>query len=245
MRVDETDESIEALDDWPLRKRLARDKWQTDAEYISNEQLFRLFRRARDANNCLREGLLSEALSRRILALAQGFAIRSKIVPGLIGDIREAANELSQYVWDCLLSRPDGASHAQQYFGQYFLRRALDFQRRLLAKKRKLQDSLDAMEHSSIDDDPEKTIKMVSALRQEASPEVLFERKEKYRQIYGRLQTVLAKNEYSVLIMLYEQEMAVKDIATALGVTTRSVNNYKNSALGKIEMEFKNDITQS
>jgi DNA-binding NarL/FixJ family response regulator len=39
--------------------------------------------------------------------------------------------------------------------------------------------------------------------------------------------------------MLFVDEMLVKDIALALDVTTRTVNNYKNAALKKVQKEFK------
>ncbi|VBY40118.1 RNA polymerase factor sigma-70 [Burkholderia pseudomallei] len=201
-----------------------------------------MFRRARDAGDERRLGMFARVLSRRLLSLAKGFAARSGIYPGSIGNLDQAAEELSQYVWECLVTRPGDAAHAEKRFGQLFKRRALDFQRRLLAKKRNLQDSLDAMDRSDEDDDPDKTIRKVSALRQPATPADALATKEEHAQVVARLQALLTKQEHFVYTMLYVEEMLVKDIATALGVTPRTVNTYKNSALDKVEeirKEFK------
>lgn len=154
MHKREPDAAVEALDDRALLARLARTDWEHDPLFIPDEQVFRMFGRAREAGSTSRVGMLSRVLSRRLLSLAKGFAVRSGIYPGNIGRLDQAAEELSQYVWECLVTRPGDAAHAEKLFGQLFKRRALDFQRRLLAKKRNLQDSLDAMERSDEDDDP-------------------------------------------------------------------------------------------
>lgn len=242
MHTREPDSAVEALDDRSLLTRLARTDWEHDPLFISDEQVFLMFRRARDAGKERRLGMLSRVLSRRLLSLAKGFAVRSGIYPGSIGNLDQAAEELSQYVWECLVTRPGDAAYAEKRFGQLFKRRALDFQRRLLAKKRNLQDSLDAMDRSDEDDDPDKTIRKVSALRQPATPADALATKEEHAQVVARLQALLTKQELFVYTMLYVEEMLVKDIATALGVTPRSVNTYKNSALDKVEemrKEFK------
>lgn len=243
MYIQESDDAVvEPLDDLSLLIRLARKDWHNDPLFIPNEQIFRMFRRARAAGNKSRVGMLSRVLSQRLLTLAKSFAVRSGVYPGIIGNLDQAAEELSQYVWECLVARPSDAAHAEKLFGQLFKRRALDFQRRLLAKKRNLQDSLDAMDCSDEDDDPDKTIRMVSALRQPATPADALATKEEHAQVVARLQTLLTKQELSVYTMLYVEEMRVKDIATALGVTPRTVNTYKNTALGKVEemrKEFK------
>lgn len=242
MHTREPESAVEALDDRSLLTRLTRTDWEHDPLFISDEQVFRMFRRARDAGNESRLGMLSRVLSRRLLSLAKGFAVRSGIYPGSIGNLDQAAEELSQYVWECLVTRPGDAAHAEKLFGQLFKRRALDFQRRLLAKKRNLQDSLDAMDRSDEDDDPDKTIRKVSALRQPATPADALATKEEHAQVVARLQALLTKQELIVYTMLYVEEMLVKDIATALGVTPRTVNTYKNSALDKVEKmrkEFK------
>ncbi len=242
MHKRESDAAVEALDDRALLARLARTDWGHDPLFIPDEQVFRIFGRAREAGNTSRVGMLSRVLSRRLLSLAKGFAVRSGIYPGNIGNLDQAAEELSQYVWECLVTRPGDAAHAEKLFGQLFKRRALDFQRRLLAKKRNLQDSLDAMERSDEDDDPDKTIRQVSALRQHATPADALASKQEHAQIVAHLQAVLTKQEFFVYTMLFVDEMSVKDIAAALGVSTRTINTYKNTALDKVaEMrkEFK------
>lgn len=239
MHTQEPDSAVEALDDRSLLARLARKDWEGDPLFVPDQQVFRLFRRARDAGNTGRIGLLSRVLSRRLLSLAKGFAVRSGIYPGNIGNLDQAAEELSQYVWECLVTRPGDAAHAERLFGQLFKRRALDFQRRLLTKKRNRQDSLDAMDQSAEDDDPERTVRTVSALRQAETPAHALESKQEHARAVARLQTILTKEEHFVYTMLYVEEMLVKDIASALGVTPRTINTYKNSALEKVRKEFK------
>lgn len=239
METYEPDSALEALDDRSLRARLARTDWKRDAQYISTEQIFRLFGRARATQNHGRIGLLSEVLSRRLLVLAKAFAVKSGIYPGNISDINQAAEEISQFVWECLVTRPADAAHAEKLFGQLFKRRALDFQRSFMAKKRKCQDSLDAMEYAPDDEDPEKTVRHITALRQDSTPADELETKQEHAQTAARLQSVLTREEHYVYVMLHVDEMPVQDIATALGVTTRSVNNYKNRAIDKVQKEFK------
>lgn len=239
MHTQEPDSAVEALDDRSLLARLARKDWEHDTLFVPDEQVFRLFRRARDSGNMGRVGLLARVLSERLLGLAKGFAVRSGIYPGNIGNLDQAAEELSQYVWECLVTRPSDGAHAEKLFGQLFKRRALDFQRRLLAKKRNRQDSLDAMDQSTEDDDPDKTVRTVSALRQAATPADALETKQQHAQAAARLQAILTKEEHYVYVMLFVDEMPVKDIAAALNVTPRTVNNYKNAALTKVQKEFK------
>lgn len=243
MHTREPDAVIEALDDRALLARLARRDWEHDPLFIPDEQVFRMFGRARGAGNASRVGMLSRVLSRRLLSLAKGFAVRSGIYPGNIGNLDQAAEELSQYVWECLVARPGDAAHAEKLFGQLFKRRAYDFQRRLLAKKRNFQDSLDAMDRSDEDDDPDKTIRKVSALRQHATPADAIAARQWHAQVAARLQAVLTKQEHYVYTMLFVENMPVKDIAAALGVTPRTVNTYKNTALGKVE-EMRKEFTQ-
>lgn len=239
MHTQEPDSALEALDDRSLRTRLARTDWKRDSQYISTEQVFRLFGRARATENHGRMGLLSAVLSRRLLVLAKAFAVKSGIYPGNIGDLNQAAEEISQFVWECLVTRPGDAAHAEKLFGQLFKRRALDFQRGLMAKKRKYQDSLDAMEHACDDEDPEKTVRQITALRQDSTPADALEAKQEHALMAARLQSILTREEHYVYVMLYVDEMPVKDIATALDVTTRTVNNHKNRALDKVQKEFK------
>lgn len=239
MHRQESDSALEALPDTILCARLARTDWEHDPEFVPDEQVFRQFRRACEAGDEGRAGLLSRTLSRRLLSLAKGFAARSGIFPRVIGNLDQAAEELSQYVWECLVTRPGDSAHAEKLFGQLFKRRALDFQRRLLSKKRKYQDSLDAMDHTLDDGDPERAVREITALRQDATPADALAVKQEHALVSARLQTILTKNEYSAYVMLYVEEMQVKDVATALGVTTKSINNYKNAALEKIQKEFK------
>lgn len=243
MYTREPDAAVEALDDRALLARLARTDWEHDPLFIPDEQVFRMFRRARDAENTSRAGILSRVLSRRMLGLAKGFAVRSGIYPGNIGNIDQAAEELSQYVWECLVTRAGDAAHAEKLFGQFFKRRALDFQRRLLAKKRNLQDSLDAMERSDEDDDPDKTIRKVSALRQHDTPADALAAQQWHAEVAKRLQAVLTKQEHYVYTMLFVEDMPVKDIAAALGVTPRTINTYKNTAIDKVA-EMRKEFMQ-
>jgi len=239
MQAQEPESALAALDNQSLCSRLACTDWKNDSLYISEEQVFRLFIHARETNNEKRLGLLSDALSRRLISLAKGFAVRSHIYPINIGNLDHAAEEISQYVWECLLKRPGDIKHAQNYFGQFFKRRALDFQRTLLSKKRKQQISLDAMDHSLDEEDSDKTARMVIQLRNGGTPEEVLETRQDHAQVVSRLQAILTREEHSVYTMLYVEEMRVKDIATALNVTPRTVNNYKNNALVKIQKEFK------
>jgi len=239
MNSQEPDSVIEALPDPVLRARLGGTDWANDPAFVPDEQVFRLLQRARAAGDMGRVGMLARVLSRRLLSHAKAFAKRSGIFPNIIGNLDQAAEELAQYVWECLITRPGDAAYAENRFGKLFKLRAIDFQRRLLAKKRTCQDSLDAMAHTSDDENPEMTIRMVPALRQDATPFDSLATKQEHAQTAARLQAILTKNEYMTYVMLYVEEMQVKEVAAALGVTTRAINNYKNAALGKIQKEFK------
>ncbi len=234
-----SDTEIEGLDDQSLRVRLARNDWKNDTLFLSNEQIFRMFCRARmGGDKGQRVGLLANALSRRLVALAKGFSVRSKIYPGIYSNLDEVAEELSQFVWECLIKRPKDAAHAEKYFGQLFARRAIDFQKRLLAKKRSKQESLDAMDWSDDDDDPERTIRVITALRQDANPADAIATQQEHAKVAAQLQALLTKREHYVYTMIYVEDMAIKDIAAALKVTPRTINTYKNSALEKVRKEF-------
>ena len=52
------------------------------------------------------------------------------------------------------------------------------------------------------------------------------------------LRTLLTRKEYSVFVMLWRQQMKIKDIAAALGVNPRTINNYERSIKDKINKEF-------
>lgn len=60
-----------------------------------------------------------------------------------------------------------------------------------------------------------------------------------YAKVATRLQTILTKKEHQTFVMLFVDEMQVKEVAAALGVSTRMVNSYKNAALEKTSKEFK------
>jgi RNA polymerase sigma factor (sigma-70 family) len=237
MRTQEADTALDANDDTKLRARLARKDWQDDPLFVSDEQVFRLLCRARAAKDNRRIGLYTEALSRRLFEKSKSFARRSGIYPHSIARLDDAACEIAQFVWECMVARPGDTRHAQKRFGQLFKRRALDFQKSLLAKKRKCQDSLDALEHSPAGDDTDRPI-VEPADAQTASPEQAFELKQEHARAAARLQAILTEKEHSTYVMRHVQEMQVKDIAKALGVTPRSINNYLNSAQDKIRKEF-------
>ncbi len=239
MNIQVPDLTLEGLPDPDLRARLLCSDWENNPEFISNEQVFRLFQRAREIGNKTRVGLTSRILSQRLFSLAKGFAVRSGIFPGNIENLDDAAEQISHFILECLIANPKDAAHAEKYFGQLFKRRALDFQRRLLAKKRKCQTSLDAMAHCIDDEDNEKTAREVSALRLDTTPYDVIATREEHAEIAAKLQAILTKNEHSVYVMLNVEEMQVKVVATALGVTPRTINNYKNSAIEKIQKEFK------
>lgn len=245
MHTPMTDAAAAALADDDLKARLARTAWETDPLYLPDEQVFRLFHQAQNSGDNARINLFIGALCARILGRARAFAARSGIYPGVIGDLDDASLELAQFIWDRLQTSPTDAQHAERAFGQLFERRGFDFQRRLLAKKRKLQVSFDDPRHFPEDEDPDKTIREVSALRESTSPADAFEKKRRYREAVKRLQAVLTQNEYAVFVMLHEDEMMVKDIAKALGVSVRTINTYKNQAMAKIAKEFSDDIARS
>lgn len=114
MHIREPDDAaLEALDVRAMLARLVRTNWD-DPLFIPDEQVFRMVGCARSANDEARVGMLSRVLSRRLLGLAKSFALRSGIYPGIIGNVDETAEELSQYVWGCLVKRPDDASHAEK-----------------------------------------------------------------------------------------------------------------------------------
>ena len=99
------------------------------------------------------------------------------------------------------------------------------------------------MERSDEDDDPDKTIRKISALRQHNTPADELAAKQWHAQVATRLQAVLTKEEFYVYTMLFVEDMPVKDIAAALRVTPRTVNTYKNTALGKVE-EMRKEFMQ-
>jgi RNA polymerase sigma factor (sigma-70 family) len=226
MDTPQDDSAVEALSDDALRKRFSCNDWKKELDYVADEQLFRLLRRAHEAKNQSRVGLISEALSRRILVRARNFAQRSGIYPRHISDLREASHEIAQEIWADILASPSDAAQAEKAFGKYFKFRAIDFLRRSLAKKRAPQERLDASE-SDEDEGEDST-----------TPEKILSGKQEYKRIRQRLHTILSKQEFSTFVMLTDLEMPIKDIAKALGVTVRSVSTYKKWAYLKLKTEF-------
>jgi len=239
MDTNDPDGDLESLPDRALRERLARQNWNDDSEFVPDEQVFRLLRRARMASKLERVGLLGDTLSRRMIVRGKKFAVRSGIFPANIDDLNRAGEEIALYVWECLFERPGDAAHAEKFFGQLFKRRALDFQRRLLAKKRKCQASLDAMAHVPEDEDPEKTVREVIGLQQHETPSHVLDTQQRHAQAAARLQAILTKNEHSTYVMLFVDEMQVQEVAAALGTSVRTINTYKNAALEKVKKEFQ------
>lgn len=236
---DSAPEALEALDDLFLRARLARDDWKNDLLFVPDEQVFRMFRRARRAGNKSRVALLSEAFSRRLLARARGFALKSGIYPKLIDDLKRASHEIASELWESLLGSDADAAHAERAFGQLFERRAISFWRELVSKKRAMQSNLESLEDDFGGDSTDIAAHTIEELQNHESPDIIAARREEFSLVNGRLQEILTQNEYTTYILLNIEDWQVQEIAAALGVTVKSINNYKNKALAKISKEFK------
>jgi len=239
MHTPEPDLALEALDDPSLRARLARTDWEHDRLFVPDEQVFRMFRRARTAGNKRRATLLSAALSRRLLERARRFALRAKIFPGLIDDLMRASHEIASALWEHLTTSEKDAEHAEKAFGQLFERRAISFQRKLLAKKRTMQVNLEALEDPLDGELTGDAAEDIEELQEHQDPEVLASRMQEFHRVNGRLQEILTQNEYTTFVLLNVADWRVQEVAAALGVTVKSINNYKNKALYKIDKEFK------
>lgn len=228
---------LEALDNRSLRAKLARIDWERDPLFVADEQLFSLFRRARIKGDAARVGLFAEAFNKRLLARSRKFVLRARIFPGLIDDLKRATHELASCIWEQLLSNANDAAHAEKAFGQFFERRAISFQRTLLTKKRKLQSSLDANE----DDETEAMLANddLEELQDHNTPDLLAARQQEFERANNRLLEILTEKEYTTYTLLYGADWQVQEVAAALKVTVKSVNNYKRSALAKIDKEFK------
>lgn len=237
MPTQELDSAIEALDDHSLRARLGRSDWKHDALFVSDEQVFRLFRRARAAQDKVRTGLFSEVFSQRLLERSRKFVLKMHIYPWLIDDLPRASHELASGIWEHLLSSTSDAAHAEKAFGQLFERRALSFQRNLLAKKRKLQSSLDSTDEEADEGAP--ATEALEELQDHNTPELLIARRQEFERVNGRLLELLTQKEYTTFVLLYSADWQVQEVAAILQVTVKSVNNYKNSALAKIDKEFR------
>ncbi len=236
MSKQEPDSAIEALDDSALRARLARSDWEHDPLFVSDERVFRLFRRARAAQDKARTGLFSEAFSQRLLERSRRFVLKAKIFPGLIDDLSRASHELASCMWGHLLSSASDAAYAEKAFGDLFKLRAISFQRSLLAKKRKLQQSLDELDEDA--DEGVSATEEIEELQDHNTPDLLAARRQEFERANGRLLEILTQKEYATFVWLYGADWQVQEVAAALKVTVKSVNNYKNSALDKIRKEF-------
>jgi hypothetical protein len=237
MYTREPDAVLEALDERSLRARLARTDWERDPLFVADEQVFRLFGRARAKGDAARIGLFAKAFNERLLGRSRKFVLRARIFPGLIDDLKRATYELASCIWDQLLSNANDAAHAEKAFGQFFERRAISFQRSLLPKKRKLQSSLDA--HEDDDNDSESATDDVEDLQDHNTPDLLAARQQAFERANNRLLEILTGKEYTTYTLLYGADWQVQEVAAALKVTVKSVNNYKRSAVAKIDKEFK------
>lgn len=237
MYTREPDAVLEAFDDSALRARLARTDWESDPHFVADEQVFSLFRQARANGDEARIGLFAEAFNERLLERSRKFVFRAKIFPGLINDLKRATHELASCIWDQLLSNANDAAHAEKAFGQFFERRAISFQRTLLAKKRKLQSSLDTNEDD--EDEAMSAPDDLDELQDHNTPDLLAARKQAFERANNRLLEILTEKEYTTYTLLNCADWQVHEIAAALKVTVKSVNNYKRSALAKIDKEFK------
>lgn len=237
MYTREPDAVLEAFDDRSLRARLARTDWECDPLFVTDEQVFSLFRQARAEGDEARIGLFAKAFNERLLERSRNFVLRARIFPGLIDDLKRAMLELASCIWDQLLSNANDAAHAERAFGQFFERRAISFQRTLLSKKRKLQSSLDAYEDS--EDEAVSATDYLEELQDHNTPDLLAARQQAFERANNRLLEILTEKEYTTYTLLYAADWQVQEVAAALKVTVKSVNNYKRSALEKIDKEFK------
>ncbi|MFY3382989.1 hypothetical protein [Paracidovorax sp. MALMAid1276] len=237
MYTREPDTVLEDLDDRSLRARLARIDWERDPIFVADEQIFSLFRRARTKGDATRIGLLAEAFNERLLERSRKFVLRARIFPGLIDDLKRATHELASYIWEQLLSNANDAAHAEKAFGQFFERRAISFQRTLLPKKRTQQSSLDVDE--DCEDEAVSATNDLEELQDHNTPDLLAARQQAFERANSRLLEILTEREYATYTLLNCADWQVQEIAAALKVTVKSVNNYKRSALAKIDKEFK------
>lgn len=240
MQALEPDSDIEALDDKSLRDRLRLTNWSNAPLAVSDEQLFRLFRRAWRAGDMRRAGLLSEQFNRRLLDRGRRFALRANLVPRLIGDLKQASHQLATFIWERLLDpEKSDAAHAEVAFGQLFERRAIDFLRSLHPTRRSNEDSIDELDDDGDDGNALPAAEAHEELQNHETPDVLAARRQVFERTHARLQAILTTEEYETFVLLNVGGWQVKEIAAALNVSLKTVNNYKNRALAKIDKEFK------
>lgn len=231
-------ESLDNLADRELVERLGCADWD-DPLFISEEQLVQQFQVARAAGNTIRVGLFSSELSRRMLRRSRSFALKNTLVPQHFSHLDEAAHELSAYVWERLL-KDKNAHFAARRFGVFFKNQSISFLRSILAQCRARMDSLEEWHQSEREDDDEDEDgdDADTTLQDEWTPDLVLGHVRGFEQLHARLQSLLTRNEYSVFVMLWRQQMKIKDIAAALGVTPRTINNYERSIEDKINKEF-------
>ncbi|WP_238527640.1 helix-turn-helix transcriptional regulator [Pseudoxanthomonas spadix] len=236
-------ECLDNLADRELVERLGCADWD-DPLFISEERLVQLFQVARAAGNTTRVGLFTSELSRRISRRSLSFALKNSLVPQHFSDIKEAAYELSAYVWERLL-KDKNAQFAARRFGVFFKNQSISFLRSILAQCRARMDSLEEWHHvereeddGDGDDEDGGGDDADTPLQDEWTPDLVLGRARGFEQLHARLQSLLTRNEYSVFVMLWRQQMKIKDIAAALGVTPRTINNYERSIKDKINKEF-------
>lgn len=232
------DDELDTLPDEEFRKRLSYENWNDINCYITDERAFTLLRLARETGNKKRVGIVSEALSRRILVKARAFSLRSSIFPRFINDLNEATAELASYIWEKVFTKPNDAKHAEVAFGQLFKLRAIDFQKRFFAKKRALQESLDALDRVGDSDDPEAAEKSIAEMQDELKPEDYLQQKQEFWNLRKAMHKVLMTNEFETLVLLFDLDMPVKDVANALEVVPRTVQNLRARAFVKLRKEL-------
>ncbi|MES2258907.1 MAG: hypothetical protein V4724_10330 [Pseudomonadota bacterium] len=240
MQTQEHDLILEALSDQALSARLRLKPLEGHPLAVSDEQLFRLFRLARSAGNEHRRNSLAATINQRLLARARGFARKNKLVPNLIGDLQQASSEIAMFIWVRLLD-PDktDSAFAEKAFGKLFEHRAIDFLRSLRVAQREKEVSLDDDGRGDDEDNSSSMVGANDVLQDNVTPEILAARRQLFDRTNGRLREILTPKEYETYVMLYVGDYQVQEIARALKVSVKSINNYKNSALAKIEKEFK------
>jgi DNA-directed RNA polymerase specialized sigma24 family protein len=162
------------------------------------------------------------------------------LVPRLVGDLKDASHQLATYIWERLLD-PDksDADHAEVAFGQLFERRAIDFLRSLHPTRRANEDSIDEFDDHGVEVDALPADEAHEALQEHATPDVIASRRQLFVRVQAKLQEILTTEEYETFVLLNAGDWRVQEIAAALNVSLKTVNNYKNRALAKIAKEFK------
>lgn len=239
-------DDLENLADPDFVERLRCVDWN-DPLFVSEERLVQLFLAARTTGNTARVGLCTCELSRRLLRRAMAFARKNTLVPQHFSDYVEAAQDLAGYVWERLLSGKN-AEFAARRFGVFFENKSISYLRALLAQCRQRMDSLEEWHQGEHDDANEDDDALAledddggdadATLRDDATPDRVLGHALEFHHVHARLRVLLTHNEYSVFVMLWRREMKIKEIAAALGVTPRMVNNHKRSIEAKMNKEF-------